>query len=174
MDETGQDNRLLECDACGNLGLGDGEVRCCDRAMRPVEEAVPGAVEAPSLDGLLTTVFDMSEAGLDVCLCLMEGGEGTAAELAEQTDYDRSVVSRHLNHLADLGVLEKQRRLLKQGGHVYVYAPNEAPEVRESFRRAFLGWVAAAGAEIDELGREKVEAIVESETAEPQWQVFKE
>lgn len=132
------------------------------------------SVSEPSLDELLRTVFDMSETELDVCLCVMEGGEQTVAELAEQVDYDRSVVSRHLNHLVDLGVVDKRRRLLKEGGHVYVYVPNDPEVVRRSLAGAFATWVQEATALIDSLSREKVEAIVEADAESPQWRIYRE
>ncbi|WP_375335550.1 ArsR family transcriptional regulator [Halorussus sp. MSC15.2] len=38
----------------------------------------------------------------------MEDGESTARELADHLELDRSTVSRQLNHLTDIGLLEKQ------------------------------------------------------------------
>jgi predicted transcriptional regulator len=166
---------LFECDSCGNLGLGvgEGEIRCCDRQMWPVDADGPAtAVNDPTLEDLLRTVFDMSDTELELCLCVMEGGELTVAELAADTDYDRSVVTRHLNHLVDLGVVDKRRRLLERGGEVYVYTPATPDVVRERFRRLFLQWITRASRLLDDLRREKVEAIVEPENEEPQWRVF--
>lgn len=173
MDDPETPATLFECGSCGNVGLGRGEMSCCDRPMQPVSVEEP-AVARPSLADLLRTVFDMSETELDICLCVMEGGELTVAELAEQTDYDRSVVSRHLGHLVDLGALDRRRRLLERGGHVYVYSPNDAEAVRRSFREAFLGWLQRANALVDELSREKVEAIVETDSPAPQWRIYRE
>jgi predicted transcriptional regulator len=114
----------------------------------------------------------MSETELDFCLCVMEGGERSVDELAEQIGYDRSVVARHLNHLVELGVLEKRRRLLKQGGDVYVYAPLDPDEVRRNFTEQFLRWVAHAAPLLAELRRDKVEAIVETATEDPEWRIY--
>lgn len=166
-DSTG----VFECQNCGNVGLGDGEIQCCDEAMQPIEREGT-ATESPSLDELLRTVFDMSETELDVCLCVMEGGELTVAELADEIDYDRSVISRHLSHLVELSVLEKQRRLLKQGGDVYVYTPVDPDIVRERIKRLFVQWVKRAGPRLDELHRKKVEAIVGTESKAPQWKIY--
>lgn len=144
---------------------------CCDRPMEPVDFPTNG-VREPSLDGLLRMVFGMSPAELDVCLCVMEGGEQTAAGLAERVDYDRSVVSRHLNHLAELGIVEKRRRLLEQGGQVFVYLPTDPAVVRRRLLEAFVGWVAQASGHIEALSREKVEAIVESDAPASQWRIY--
>ena len=163
---------VYECKTCGNVGLGDGGVACCDGPMATV--AVEPAVEAPTLAELLRTVFDISDAELDICLCVMAGGAQTVRELADRTDYDRSVAARHLNHLVELGVLDKQRRLLEQGGHVYVYSPKPVETVRRSFKRQFLVWLGAATGRLEELRREKVEGIVEGEGGETNWQLYHE
>jgi predicted transcriptional regulator len=130
-------------------------------------------ISQPTLEELLGTVFDMTEAELDICLCVMEGGERTVKELAEQIAYDRSVIARHLNHLVELGVLEKRRRILKQGGQVYVYAPVDPAEIRRNFSVLFLQWVQEASALIEALRREKVEAIVEADSSEPEWKIYR-
>ena len=165
--------RLFECVTCGGVGIGDNRPECCDGPMAAVETA-GAAVDEPSLETLLRTVFDMSGTELDVCLCVMEGGELTVAELAEQIGYDRSVVERHLNHLADLGVVEKRRRIRPEGGHVYIYTPQPPEVVRERLRGEFLTWVRLATAQLGDLQREKVEAIADAGTDERQWTVFQE
>jgi predicted transcriptional regulator len=131
-------------------------------------------VSQPSLDDVMRTVFGMSETELDVCLCVMEGGEQTVAELADRIDYDRSVVSRHLNHLAELGVVTKQRRLRKEGGQVYVYSPTDPASVRRNLAAAFVVWAQEATSLIQSLSREKAEAMVERDTQDPQWQIYQE
>ena len=172
MQISGRGADVFRCNACGNVGIGHGEIICCDGPMRPVE-GPEDPVEEPSLEALLQTVFDMSSTELDICLCVMEGGDQTVQELAESTDYDRSVVSRHLNHLVDLGVLEKQRRLLREGGFVYVYSPKGEDAVRRSLERRFLAWLKAAFGQLDALRRKKVEGIVETEGS-TEWKIYRE
>ncbi|MBV0900311.1 helix-turn-helix domain-containing protein [Haloarcula salina] len=172
MSDARDQMRPFECENCDGVALANEPPRCCGEAMTPVEPT--GAVTEPSLEALTRTVFEMSGSELEICLCVMEGGELTVAELAEQIEYDRSVVARHLNHLADLGVVEKRRRIRPAGGHVYVYTPRDPETVRARLREAFLSWVNLAAGQLDELGREKVEAIAESETGERRWRVFQE
>jgi predicted transcriptional regulator len=131
-------------------------------------------VEQPSRKQLMRTVFDMSESELDICLCVMEGGEQTVAELSEQVNYDRSLVSRHLNHLVDLGVIEKRRLLRQEGGQVYIYAPNGPEVVRQNLSMGFLKWLQEANTLINSITREKVESMVEADTTEPQWKIYQE
>lgn len=141
--------------------------------MEPAGE--PGFEDnPPRLDDVLRTVFDMTESELDICLCVMAGGEQTVAELSEEVGYDRSVVFRHLNHLVDLGVVGKRRRLLKEGGQVFVYTPRDPATVRENLLANFGGWVSEATAHIESLSREKVETIVERESPDPQWKIYQE
>lgn len=119
------------------------------------------AVVEPSLETLLKTVFGMSKAELEVCLCVMEDGEVTVSELTERVAVDRSVVARHLSDLVEIGVVERERRLLRQGGHVYVYTPVSEATVRSRLTASFAAWVEDAAAELDSVSREKVEAITD-------------
>jgi predicted transcriptional regulator len=171
MNDSGDSHDLYECSACGNVGIGDGTIRCCDGPMDVVDPV--SVIEEPTLEDLLYAVFDMSATELDICLCVMEDGDLTVSELAERIGYDRSVVSRHLAHLAELGIIERQRRLLEQGGHTYVYSPVPAETVRAQLRSAFFAWVRTATARLDSLQREKVEAIADSDDA-TSWRIFRE
>jgi len=173
MTPPADEPQLFECETCGGIGIGDNRPKCCGEPMTATETGET-AVSEPSLETLLQTVFEMSGTELDVCLCVMEGGELTVAALAEQIGYDRSVVARHLNHLAEFGVVEKRRRIRTEGGHVYVYTPQPAEVVRERLRGEFLSWVRLATAQLDDLQREKVEAIADAETDERQWTVLQE
>jgi predicted transcriptional regulator len=139
--------------------------------MTPAEPV--DAVATPDLDSVLHHVFQMSDTELEVCLCVMESGTLTVRELAEQIDYDRSVISRHLNHLAKLGVVEKQRRLIQQGGHVYVYRPVPPETVRKQLLAVFLTWVRAATRQIGTLRQEKVASVADTDD-EPAWTLFRE
>ena len=73
-----------------------------------------------------------------------------------------------------LGVVDKQRRLLTDGGHVYVYTPTEPDAIRRRLAGAFLSWSRAATALIDSVSKEKVEAIVDKETDNPQWRIYRD
>ena len=148
---------LVQCSACDALAIGATDVTCCDE---PMERIDPGAAAVePSLETLLTTVFGISEGELEICLCVMEYGDVTVSELTDRVDVNRSVVARHLSDLVEIGVVERERRLLRQGGHVYVYTPVPEPTVRSRLTASFAAWVEDAAAELDSVSREKVEAI---------------
>lgn len=172
MSDPSDEMRPFECENCAGVALASEPPHCCGEAMTPAEPT--DAITDPSLETLVRTVFEMSGTELEICLCVMEGGALTVAELAAQIEYDRSVVARHLNHLADLGVVEKRRRIRPAGGHVYVYTPRDPETVRARLREAFLAWAGLAAGQLDALAREKVAAIAESETGERRWRVFQE
>ena len=161
---------LLSCNRCGTVAIGNGPVTCCEATMAPADSADP--VTDPEVEDLLRHVFGMSDAELEICLCVMEGGPVSANDLAERTEYSRSAVSQHLNHLAALGVVEKQRRLIEQGGHVYVYLPVDPETVRQRLTVAFATWVRGATDRITALTRDKVASIPDGEN--PAWKLFRE
>lgn len=162
---------FLSCDSCGNFAVGTGSITCCETTMTPAEPT--DAVAEPDLETLLRDVFQMSATELEVCLCVMEGGTMTVKELTAHIDYDRSVISRHLNHLAAFGVVEKQRRLIEQGGHVYVYQPVPPETVHERLTAAFVTWVRGATEQIATLRQQKVASIADIDD-EPAWTLFRE
>lgn len=139
--------------------------------MESVDLTADG-VKRPELEGLLRFVFGMSLSELDVCLCVMEVGETTIREVAERLDVDRSLVSRHLNHLVEVGVLEKRRRIRKGGGHVYLFTPNSVEEVRQGFKLGLYAWMEEALQQVDTLSREKVESMVDRTDEVDEWRIY--
>jgi len=163
----------VECSDCGSVAVQSSRDRsqCCGRPVKEVDsEEFP--VQDPDLDELLGTVFGMSRTELDVCLCVMDVGEATTKDIARELDVDRSHVSRHLNHLVELGVLEKRRRLLEEGGRVNVYTPAELEAVRRNFTLGLFAWMDEAVEVIDGISREKVESITELSDEVPETAVY--
>jgi predicted transcriptional regulator len=124
-------------------------------------EATP--VKQPDLATVLRDVFGISETGLKVCICLMEEGESTAADIAEQLGIDRSTVGRQLNHLTDIGVLDKRQRLLTDGGYVHVYSPVPVEEVRQRLAVGLYAWTAEALELVEHVNREKLNALARAD-----------
>lgn len=123
-------------------------------------DTMPG-VREPDLDTVLRTVFGMSPLGLEVCLCLMEVGPASVADVTEAVDADRSTVARHVDHLVDIGVLEPDERIRPEGGRVTVFRTAPPAVVRERFRRALYRWMGAAVGAVDDLTEEKVRSLAE-------------
>ncbi|WP_276282459.1 helix-turn-helix domain-containing protein [Halorussus caseinilyticus] len=158
MSESRTESGVYVCDECGEVSFGDPS--CCDESASAVE-ATP--VEHPDLSGVLREVFGISETGLKVCLCLMEDGESTAADIADRLGIDRSTVGRQLNHLTDIGVLDKRQRLLKEGGYVHVYSPVPVEEVRRRLTVGLLAWTDEALDIVEHVNREKLDALARAD-----------
>ncbi|WP_134671518.1 helix-turn-helix domain-containing protein [Halorussus marinus] len=163
MGESTTNATVFECRECGSVSLGDSETTCCGAEMVSAD-ATP--VEHPELAVVLREVFGVSRTGLTICVCLMEAGDSTAAELADRLDLDRSTVARQLNHLVEIGLLDKRQRLLTGGGYVHVYSPVEVEEVRERLTVGLYAWVAEALDLVEEIDRRKVKALARSDGGE--------
>lgn len=173
MSLNSEEFSITECPACETLSMGeqDRPSSCCDEPLDGV--AVDDVeVESPALEELLAMVFGMSQTELDVCLCVMDVGETTTKEIADELGVDRSHVSRHLNHLLELGVLEKQERLLEGGGRVNVYTPASLETVRRNFTVGLFAWFSEATEVLEDLSREKVEAIADLGEDEASMTIF--
>lgn len=160
MPNTDSRSEVYECRECGNVSFGDASSTCCGGRMAAVE-ATP--VERPELPALLRNVFGISETGLNVCLCLMEENEATAADVAEHLGMDRSTVGRQLNHLSDIGLLDKRQRLLESGGYVHVYSPVPVEEVRKRLTVGLYAWMDEALELVENVNDEKVRAMARAD-----------
>jgi len=154
---------VFECRECGSVSFGDSETTCCGAEMASTD-ATP--VKHPELAVVLREVFGISRTGLTICVCLMEEGDSTAADLAELLDIDRSTVARQLNHLVEIGLLDKRQRLLTDGGYVYVYSPVDVEEVRTRLTVGLYAWVSEALDLVEEINRQKVQALARSDGGE--------
>ncbi len=150
---------LSTCSNCGSVRL-DRKPGCeCSEWERM--DAIPTDIRDPDLDTILRDVFGMSPLGLEVCLCLMDAGAASVAEVTDAVDANRSTVARHIDHLVDIGVLEADERIRPDGGRVTVFRTAPPAVVRERFRRALYQWMVAAIGVVDTLTEEKVEKLAE-------------
>ncbi|WP_049926936.1 helix-turn-helix domain-containing protein [Halopiger goleimassiliensis] len=128
--------------------------------MDAVETTVP--TESPTVEELMRDVFDISPTELEVRQQVMAAGETTIDDLVETVDRDRSVVSRHLNHLVDLGVVEKTSRVLPEGGRVNVYAPRSEDVVRRKRKHGLYASCLDAIELLEEVNEEKIAMMAEN------------
>ncbi|WP_049923476.1 MarR family transcriptional regulator [Halopiger djelfimassiliensis] len=165
MASTDVELAVYRCESCGDYRLGTAVMTCCGDAMAEVDDDdVP--VGSPDEAKLMQTVFDISETELEVCRCLMAEPEITIKELTEMVDRDRSVVTRHLTHLVDLGLVEKRSRVLSDGGRVNVYSHRSVDAVRRQFKLGLYTWMIDAVDVIDDLSEEKIALLVDGEDTE--------
>lgn len=153
---------VYECQSCGNLRLGQPETNCCNESMAAVDTS--GLIDPPERESILGEVFGMSSTERDVCHCVMEAGEATVQEIAGQLDRDRSVITRHLDDLVELGVVEKDSRTLSEGGRINVYSSNSIETVRRKFKLGLYSWLIDAENLVDEVTQEKIEAMAQPQT----------
>lgn len=154
------EHEVYECQQCGHVSFSNSTSTSLDEDRTSVEVT---PVEHPELAVVLREVFGISKTGLSVCISLMEQGESTTGEIAKNLDIDRSTVSRQLNHLTDIGLLEKHQRLLKDGGYVHVYSPVNEEEVHRRLTIGLYAWVGEAVELVEDINREKVKALAQAD-----------
>lgn len=165
VDEESGSSRLsaYSCRHCGSAVLEERPQPCCGEEMESVDV---DAVREPEQRVLLRHVFGISQTGLDICTFLVEQEEATPAEIARALDIDRSTVTRQLNQLRELGVMECREESLAEGGRTQLFSPAPMAEIRQRHREALLSWTAHAISRIEELDEQKLEAAAARERAE--------
>jgi predicted transcriptional regulator len=156
--ETGSQVTAYSCRQCGAVVLDDRDRQCCGEGMDPI---AVDAVNEPDLTTLLSLVFGVSPTGIDVFVHVLEEEPVTTDDIATALGVNRSTVSRQLNHLTELGVIERRERSLKEGGRVHEYTPVSLEAVRQRHREGLLSWVNDAIALINGVNRRKLAAASE-------------
>ena len=161
------DLEVYRCRSCDNVVLASAsadDMTCCGGTLERVDVDV--GIQEPESKRVLREVFGLTDTGIEICLCVMEENEATVSDIADALDLDRSAVSRYVNDLVDVGLLEKHTRNLKDGGYVHVYTHNPPEEVEEKLTLGFYRWTAEAVHLVDEINREKMAAMADSEEVE--------
>jgi predicted transcriptional regulator len=108
--------------------------------------------EEPSLENVLSCVFDIQEHEARTYLTLLERPGNTVEELATELDRDRSNINRSLSTLRNKTLAERERRLIEGGGHVYQYNAVSLSEARDLMHETLDEWAAYVHERIDEFG----------------------
>lgn len=149
-----------ECQTCGELRLGRAEMTCCDNTMEETDATVP--YESPDTEHVVQEVFGISATELEICRHIMSMEEATIDDLLGEIHRDRSVVTRHLNHLVDLGIVEKSSQVLSDGGRINVYSPQSEAVIRRCLKLGIYRWCLDAIEVIEGVSEEKIEVMAES------------
>lgn len=157
MSSESDDPRLAAyaCRQCGSAILDERSRRCCGEEMDPIEHE---AVNEPELRSLLRNVFGVSQTGIDVCVYVMEREGATVDDIAAGLDVHRTTITRQLTHLRKLGVVERRKQSLKEGGEVHRFTPVPPEKARRRLYEGLLSWVTDAVGLLDELDRRKLAA----------------
>jgi predicted transcriptional regulator len=105
----------------------------------------------PGFEEVLRCVFGIQDHEARLYLELLNAPDSTVAELAETVDRDRSNVNRGLATLMDKHLVDRRRRLLDSGGHVYQYRSIAPEEARELMHETLDEWAAYVHERIDEF-----------------------
>lgn len=108
--------------------------------------------DEPAFEEVLSCVFGIQRHESQTYLTLLEQPRSTVAELAAEQDRDRSNVNRSLSTLMERELVDRERRLLDGGGHVYQYVPVPLPEAKEMMHETLDEWAAYVHDRIDEFG----------------------
>lgn len=109
----------------------------------------------PEFKEVMTCVFGVQPHETRTYLELIGHPGSTAEELADVLDRDRSNVNRSLTSLIDLGLVERERRLLDAGGYVYQYTAIPLEDAQELLHEALDTWTEDVHTVIDEFGTEQ-------------------
>jgi predicted transcriptional regulator len=106
----------------------------------------------PDFKEVMTCVFGVQPHETRTYLELIDHPGSTAEELATVLDRDRSNVNRSLTSLLDLGLVERERRLLDAGGYVYQYTAIALEDAQEQLHEALDAWTEQVHTVIDDFG----------------------
>jgi predicted transcriptional regulator len=164
-DPTSSRYNLYECPDCDNvvlaLGRDEPPMSCHGKAMERVTD-VEMNVRPPDVKQVLLEAFGLPKAGLDICLCVIGEGPLSANEVAESLGYDRSTVTRYLNKLVDLGLLERSELNREEGGVVNVYHSVDLDRMRRETLIGFYVWAGEAAALIEDANLTKQDYLEEN------------
>jgi len=108
--------------------------------------------EDPGFADVMRCVFGIQEHETETYLAVLDAPDSTVAELAEDLDRDRSNVSRSLATLQEKELVERRRKLLDGGGHVYCYVGEPLPTVRQRLHDELDAWTEFVHGRIDDFG----------------------
>ncbi|MEF8894356.1 MarR family transcriptional regulator [Halodesulfurarchaeum sp.] len=156
---------LYECPDCDNivlaLGRDEPPMSCHDKPMEVVTD-VEMSVKPPDVKQVLLQAFGLPKPGLDICLCVIGEGPLSANEVAESLGYDRSTITRYLNKLVALGLLERSELNREEGGVVNVYHSVDLEQMRRETLIGFYLWAGEAATLIEDANLTKQEYLDEN------------
>ena len=171
---------LFECPDCDNvvlaLGRDDPPMSCHDEPMERVTD-VEMQVKPPNVKQVLLQAFGLPKAGLDICLCVIGEGPLSASEVADSLGYDRGTITRYLNKLVDLGLLQRSELNREEGGVVNVYHSVDLERMRRETLIGFYVWAGEAAALIEDANLTKQDYLDENpdrELPDVFWESFSE
>lgn len=121
------------------------------RGTDPTPEGTTLQPTEPDAGAVLTAVFDLGRRDVQVFRALADHPGSTAKALAEAVDRHRSNVNRSLDRLQSTGLVERERRILESGGHVYAYYAAPPERAMDLLHDGIDEWATRAHGSIDAL-----------------------
>lgn len=169
---------VFECPDCDNVvlavGRDDPPMSCHGHEMQPVTD-LEMSVKRPDVKQVLLQAFGLPKPGLDICLCVIGDGPLSANEVAETLGYDRSTITRYLNKLVELGLLQRSELNREGGGVVNVYHSVDLQRMRRETLVGFYVWAGEAAALIEDANLTKQDYLAENpdqELTDVFWESF--
>lgn len=148
------EHEIFECPECDNivltLGSEDPSMTCHGEPMNRVSDAEMD-VQSPDVEDVFFQAFDLPKTGLDVRGCVIDDGPLSANEIADALGYDRSTVTRYLNDLVELDLLQRSSLNREGGGVVNVYHSAEYDQRRRVTLIGFYLWAGKAAELVEEV-----------------------
>jgi len=105
------------------------------------------------IESILKCSFGLSDAELKVFIELLNCNKKKECvnNLAEKLGRDRSTIQKIVLRLSEVGLVLKEKKILKEGGHIFYYIPLSKEELRKtmiltveewhkSVKNAILNW----------------------------------
>jgi predicted transcriptional regulator len=160
---------ILECTHCDNtvlaLGRDDPSMTCHGEPMEHVTDPEMD-VRRPDVRQVLLQAFGLPKAGLDICLRVIGDGPLPASDVADSLGYDRSTVTRYLNDLVELGLLQRAELNREGGGVVNVYYSVDLERMRRESLIGFFVWAGEAATLIEQANLMKQRYLEENPDGE--------
>jgi len=160
VDVSEREFRIYECIECENIVFTVHteveQLSCHGEKMNEIAEW-DLTVNPPELRQVLLEAFGLPKVGIDICLCVVGEGPMSPSDVADRLDYDRSTISKYLNQLVDIGLLEKSQLNRKSGGYVNVYHGGNIDRLHREMLVGFYAWAGEAAALIEEANEAKAQ-----------------
>jgi len=98
------------------------------------------STENPGVKDVLRCFFGLKLHEIEAFTALHDAGQVTGERLAEILNKDKSGVHRTLQSLVERGLAEREYRLLRSGGYVFIYRTLPAEKMRELARGKLRQW----------------------------------
>jgi len=123
-------------------------------------------VQTPEVQSVLLEAFDLPKSGIDICMCVIGQRVASASQVADLLGYERSTVTRYLNKLVEIGMLDRHQLNREDGGVVNIYMGLPIEEVKRETIVGFYVWAGEAAKLIEAANLKKEEQLDERSNTE--------